>query len=186
MGAAVDADDAAALIRPAVPDPGGTWADLGAGTGTFTRALATLLGPGGRVYAVDRDPRVVRALRTWVWEGRRTAAEVTPVLADFTEPLALHALDERLDGVLAANALHFVDAAVQAEVLARVAAVARPGGRLVLVEYEGRQPSRWVPSPVSLARFRALAREAGLADPTLIGTRPSAFGGNLYAALVTT
>ena len=49
------AHDAAALIRSAVTEPGGKWADLGAGTGTFSRALATLLGPAGTVYAVDHD-----------------------------------------------------------------------------------------------------------------------------------
>jgi len=182
----VDAEDAGALIRPAVPGPGGTWADLGAGGGTFTGALATLLGPGGHVYAVDRDPQAVRALRAWAQEEGRGVAAVTPVLADFARPLPPHVVNAVLDGVLAANALHFVDAAAQAAVLARIAAAVRPGGRLVLVEYEGRRPGRWVPFPVSLERFRALAAEVGLAEPTVIGTRPSAFGGSLYAAMTTT
>lgn len=56
----------------------------------------------------------------------------------------------------------------------------------MLVEYEGRRPGRWVPFPVSLSRFRVLAAEVGLAEPTLVGTRPSAFGGSLYAAMATT
>jgi ubiquinone/menaquinone biosynthesis C-methylase UbiE len=43
-----------ALIRPAVPGEGGSWADLGAGAGNFTRALGNLLGPKGTIYAVDR------------------------------------------------------------------------------------------------------------------------------------
>ena len=36
-----------ALIRGGVPRAGGVWADLGAGTGNFTWALAELIGPQG-------------------------------------------------------------------------------------------------------------------------------------------
>ena len=48
--------DAFNLIRTGVPGRGGVWADLGAGSGVFTRALADLLGPEGQVFAVDRQP----------------------------------------------------------------------------------------------------------------------------------
>ena len=58
----MNARDARALIAPAVDGPGGIWADLGAGTGTFTRALAGLLGPDCTIYAVDRDPHSVAEL----------------------------------------------------------------------------------------------------------------------------
>ena len=174
-------DEAAALIRQAVAGggTGETWAELGAGGGTFTRALAQLLGPGGRVYAVDRDRRAIDALRSVVAREDARAAPVTPVLADFTRPLALPALD----GVLLANALHFVPDVAQRDVLARVAGHLRPGGRLVVAEYDGRSPSRWVPYPVPLARFRALATEIGLGDAELVGERRSAYGGRLYAAM---
>ena len=40
--------DHVALLRPGVP-PGGAWADIGAGEGAFTLALADLLGPGGSI-----------------------------------------------------------------------------------------------------------------------------------------
>jgi ubiquinone/menaquinone biosynthesis C-methylase UbiE len=44
-----------ALIRGGVAEPGGIWADLGAGTGNFTWALAELLGLSATVHAIDRD-----------------------------------------------------------------------------------------------------------------------------------
>ena len=171
--------DAVALLRPAVPVPaqsGGAWAELGAGTGVFTRALAALLGPDARIFAVDADDAALGVIRTW-GAGARGGPAVTTIHADFTRPLDL----PPLDGVLMANALHFApDAAV---VLSLAAGYLRPGGRLVLIEYEGRRASPWVPYPVSAARFRELAAGAGLAPPRVVATRPSAFGGELYVAV---
>jgi SAM-dependent methyltransferase len=175
----MDVAAAAALIRSALRRTDDTWADLGAGGGTFTRALASLLGHAGRVIAVERDASAVAALRALARgaDGGADAA-ITVVQADFTRPLDLPALD----GVLLANALHFVPDADQPRVVAAVARHLRPGGRLAIVEYEGRRPSRWVPFPVSFARFVELARGAGLGDATRIGERRSAFGGTMYAA----
>ena len=170
--------DAIALIRAAIPRRGETWADLGAGEGTFTRALVELLGPDGRIYAVDREASAVTALERW---AARDAPNVIPVRADFRESFALPGLDDaELDGVLLANALHFVrDADV---VLARLVERVRPGGRVVIVEYDRRGPSPWVPFPIPIARVSALTQSAGLSIPTIAGTRPSLFGGTLYAA----
>ncbi len=168
--------DALALLRAAVPAADGqVWADLGAGTGVFTRALAALVGAAGHVYAVDADGRAVRALRAWAAEAHGGPA-VTVLQADVTGPLGL----PPLDGVLMANVLHFV--ADAEAVLPRIAAGLRPGGRLVLIEYEGRRPSPWVPYPVPAARFRELAAAAGLMPPETVATRPSAFGGEMYVA----
>src|SRR5690348_10132876 len=89
------------LIRGGVPSPGGMWADLGAGTGNFTRALRELLGPGGTLYAVDRDGRAVRALGDLAVQP---GAAVIPRQADIAQPLRL----PPLDGALVANALHFI------------------------------------------------------------------------------
>ena len=52
----MDHADHVRLLRDGVTE-GGTWADLGAGTGAFTLALAELLGPGGEVIAVDQIGR---------------------------------------------------------------------------------------------------------------------------------
>lgn len=172
--------DAVALIRPAVPGGEGpaAWADIGAGSGTFTRALARLLGPGGRVYAVERDARSLAALgRRRDWSGAR----VIPVAADFTGPFDLPGLDPGgLDGMLLANALHFARDAEA--VLARLATRVRPGGRVVLVEYDGRRAGPWVPHPIPAARLPALADAAGLSPFRVVGTRPSEYSGVLYVA----
>ena len=51
----MDHADHVRLLRDGVPHEPGTWADLGAGSGAFTLALADLLPPGSLIYAVDKD-----------------------------------------------------------------------------------------------------------------------------------
>ena len=175
----MDTREASALIAGAIHKRGGVWADVGAGEGTFTSALAELLGSDSTIYAVDRDASAVAALEHW---APRAKAKVMPVAADFTRPFDLPGLDGRLlDGMLLANALHFVrDADV---VLARLAAMVKPGGRVVFVEYDRRAASRWVPYPIPATRLRALAASAGLSTPTVTATRPSDYGGEIYVAV---
>jgi ubiquinone/menaquinone biosynthesis C-methylase UbiE len=167
------------LIRAAIPARGGAWADLGAGDGTFTRALVELIGPEGRVYAVDRDARALAVL------GRRlkaAASSVVPVQADFSAPFDLPGRGATgLDGMLFANALHYVRDADT--VLVRLAQWLRPGGRVVIIEYDRRPSSRWVPHPIPPERLPSLAAAAGLTTPRITNRRRSAFGGDLYVAV---
>src|SRR5213082_2962715 len=123
--------EALELLRAAIPSADGeTWADLGAGTGIFTRALASLVGPAGRVIAVDADAGALEAVRAWATRAR-AGAVVTELRADIAQPHDLPAMD----GMVMANVLHFVRE--QADVLARLAAHLRLGRRMVLIEYEG-------------------------------------------------
>ncbi len=169
------------LIRGAVAGHGLVWADLGAGQGTFTRALATVLGPASTIYAVDRDARAVAALEQLAGSVEAT---VVPVAGDFTAPLHVRGLArESLDGMLVANALHFAER--QEQVLARLCDLVRPGGRVVLVEYDQRAASRWVPYPIGTARLPALAAAASLLPFEVAATRPSEYSGTIYCATAT-
>jgi len=167
--------EAADLLRPAVAGRKGAWADCGAGSGTFTRALLELLGAGSHIYAIDRDAGAL------AW-ARKKAPFVTPVVADFTRPVPLpHADPRSLEGMLFANALHFVEDATTA-LASLCAAWLAPGARVVVVEYDGRGPNRWVPYPLPAGRWPALAAAVHLTDPVIRGRRRSAFGGDLYVA----
>jgi ubiquinone/menaquinone biosynthesis C-methylase UbiE len=173
----MDHAEMVALIRRGVPGTGGVWADLGAGTGNFTLALAELLGAAGVIYAVDRDARALATLRNRLAHSPPAAA-VHPVQADVTRLPAL----PRLDGVLMANLLHFL--ADPVELLRRLRAGLQPGGRIVIVEYAQTTPLPWVPYPVPWARLAALADEAGFAPARQVGSRRSARGGReMYAAV---
>lgn len=174
----MDNDDAIELLRDAVGHRSGIWADLGAGTGTFTLALARTLAAGSTVYAVDTDPTAVRALGNLTTASDH--ARIVPVKADFTDPLELPGLSGAapLDGILLANSLHFVRDA--AAVLTRLVHNVRSGSRVIVVEYDRRESSRWVPYPIPASRWPALATEAGLDEATITATRPSEYSGYLY------
>lgn len=172
----MDRAEMIALIRDGVPEPGGVWADLGAGTGNFTWALRQLLGAHGTIYALDRDARAITRQHELL-AAAEPGATITPRQADITQPLALPALD----GVLMANVLHFIRD--QAAMLAHAAGCLRPDGHFLLVEYDLQQPRTWVPFPVAFERFQSLAGGCGLAAPTLVGTRRSPSSGVvMYAA----
>lgn len=176
----MEKEDAIGLIRPAVDGRSGRWVELGAGTGTFTKALAAALDSTSTIVAVDKDARAVAALRRLA----ATDARITAVEGDFTRPEDLAGLaDAPFDGVLMANALHFVHDAAGG--LRDIARHIRPGGRVVLVEYDRRIGNPWVPHPIPASRLGAVALTAGLDAPEIVGRRPSAFRGEMYCAVMT-
>ena len=175
---AMDHADHVALLRKGIPQPGGCWADLGSGRGAFTLALAQLLGPEAHIHSVDRDGRALKAQERAL-RARFPDNPVTYHRADFTRPLDL----PPLDGIVIANALHFVPAgAAQLALVRRLHGHLLPGGRLLLVEYGTDQGNRWVPYPLSFLSWQALAGRAGFRATTLLATRPSRFLGQIYAA----
>ena len=173
----MDHADHVSLLRPAVT-PGGSWADIGAGEGAFTLALADLLGPGGRIVAVDRDAGALRTNAERV-HARFPEVEITTLPADLTD--AGLALPE-LDGILAANSLHYVKRERQVEVVRALAAHLRPGGRFAVVEYDADRGNPYVPHPFSAASWERLAAAAGLVGTERIGRVPSRFLGAIYSA----
>jgi SAM-dependent methyltransferase len=165
------------LIRAGVDPDARRWAELGAGQGAFTAALADLIGLGASITAVDRDGRALDALRQRL--AGRPGLELAVVRADFTRPLQLAGLD----GVLMANSLHFVRD--QAPVLAAVRRLLRPGGRLLMVEYDADRGNPWVPHPFSFATWLEMAAAAGFVGTRQVGYRPSRHLGGIYAAVST-
>jgi SAM-dependent methyltransferase len=172
----MDKREAIELISTAVAGSGALWADVGAGSGTFTRALRSILPTGSRVYAVDKDPGAIALLS-------EIGDNVVPVHADFTRRSVLAGQVASLDGLLLANALHFVRDADN--VLRHLASLLRPGGRVVIVEYDRRAASPWVPYPIDSDRWPALAERAGLTTPRITARMPSRYAGDLYAGVAT-
>jgi hypothetical protein len=147
-----------------------TWCDLGCGTGTFTLALATLLSPGSVIHAIDKDEKSLSQI-----PDRYQAVTIRKEVVDLSEgDLSLPALD----GVLMANFLHFIEN--QGDFLGRLRSLSE---RLLIVEYDGRPPSQWVPYPLGYSVLRGLLLGRGFTGVARVSTRPSRFGGEMYSAL---
>ncbi len=164
------------LLRPADVSPGGTWADLGAGSGAFTLALRELLGAGGAVYAVDKDRRSLDSLARAYQARFGDAQDLHLVHADFTRDLDL----PPLDGAVMANSLHYYKD--KEKVLRHVRTFLKPGGALLLVEYNVNSGNPWVPHPLTFETYRALAPRAGFSEPRLLAKHPSSFLREFYSA----
>ncbi|HET9755316.1 MAG TPA: class I SAM-dependent methyltransferase [Candidatus Limnocylindrales bacterium] len=174
----MDHRDHVDLIRGGVAGAGPVWADIGAGTGAFTLALADLLGDDARIVAVDRDAAALTQNAREV-ATRFPATTLTTLVADLQNPLDL----PRLDGLLAANSLHFVSRDRQVSVVAALAGHLLPRAPFIVVEYDADRGNPWVPHPFSIGRWRGLASEAGLVDTVEVGRVPSRFLGSIYAAV---
>ena len=164
--------EAAKLIRTEKisKTPAQIWCDLGCGTGTFTLALATLLPPGSVIHAIDKDETSIAQIPDQYQEVTIHKEVAHLGEREFFLP--------RLDGVLMANLLHFIKH--QSAFVARLRALS---ARLLIVEYDGRAASQWVPYPLGFSALRDLLLERGFTGVAKVGTRSSRFGGELYSAV---
>ena len=161
-----------ALIRAGVSESQGIWADLGAGSGNFTRALRQLLGTKATIYAVDKDQRALTQLQ------RRVTPPIRIINADFTTPLDL----PPLDGIVMANALHWVGR--QKQILTNLVKHLKSNAPLIIVEYDVTIPRAYIPRPVPYTHFETLALSAGLHNIAQIGNRKSpSTGVTMYAGI---
>lgn len=172
----MDHADHVNLLRGGVEGAGSVWADLGAGRGAFTLALADLLGRTCEIHAVDRDASALRE-NARVMRARFPRANVTYYAADFTLPLEL----PLLDGIVMANSLHFQDD--QPAVVRRLREQLAPGGRFLIVEYNLQRGNFAVPHPVPYTAWERLARDAGFEHTELLARRSSRFLHEIYSAV---
>ncbi len=174
----MDHADHVRLIRDGVAGAGHRWLDLGAGRGAFTLALADVLGAAGQIVAVDRDRSALADLAL-AMRHEFQSVSLRTLAADFAAPLDLE--PGSFDGIVAANSLHFVWQ--PAPTLRSVARLLRPGGRLVVVEYDADTGTPYVPYPISFRALPSVLRDAGFGEPRLIGRVPSRYLGAIYSAV---
>jgi SAM-dependent methyltransferase len=153
------------------------WADLGCGDGTFTRALADVLGAGSIIYAMDRNASALKRI-----PAKHGAVRIDTRQGDFTkQPWPF----DDLDGILMANSLHYVQD--QATFIRRCESQMKADRHFVIVEYELHKANRWVPYPLNRRALVDLFGAAGYSSIRVLGARPSVYhAGQIYAALITT
>jgi ubiquinone/menaquinone biosynthesis C-methylase UbiE len=171
----LDHRDHVSLIRDGVAGIPGEWADLGSGGGAFTLALAELLGHDSRIHSIDRDVHALERQRRAMAE-RFPESQVSYVRADFSRSLEL----PPLDGVVMANSLHFMRR--KEPVLELIRGYLKPGGRIVLVEYDSDRGNPWVPHPLSYSSWERLSTAAGFEQTRLLKRVPSGVLSAIYSA----
>lgn len=150
-----------------------TWADLGAGNGLFSQALATQLANGSVIYPID-TAAVVKTITS-----PTSGVSIKPIQMDMTSA----ELNVRFDGVLMANSMHFVQDQ-QAFLLKWVNAL-KPGGRILVVEYDLTEPNPWVPFPISFNALVKLATSVGCREISRLAEKPSLYNHSvIYSALM--
>jgi SAM-dependent methyltransferase len=119
------------LLVPALQlKPGDSVADLGCGTGYYTRRLAQAVGTNGLVYAEDIQPEMLDLLTN------KLAAEgihnVRPVLGTITDPKLPRA---SVDLILMVDVYHEFDHPF--EMISAMIPALKPAGRIAFVEFRG-------------------------------------------------
>jgi ubiquinone/menaquinone biosynthesis C-methylase UbiE len=135
-------------------------ADIGSGSGYFALRFAHHVGAAGHVYAVDVEPAMVLYLNRRI---RETGAwTVRSILADPDDPLLP---DASLDRVFICDTWHHIER--QQAYLAKLATLLKPGGQIVMIDFQKRDLP--VGPPVSMK----IAREDLIRQMDAAGFRPA-------------
>ena len=115
--------------------PGDKVADLGAGSGLFTRPLASKVGPEGVVYAIDINNDLLAHIEETAFEEGLT--NIKTVLASQYDPK----IPEKVDLVLICDTLHQIEN--PGVYLSNLVNYLSDGGRVAIIDYERKWPQRF-------------------------------------------
>jgi ubiquinone/menaquinone biosynthesis C-methylase UbiE len=155
-----------AIVDASSLRPGMYVADIGAGTGLFTRLFATAVEPGGTVYAVDISETFIdNILRTC---REQNLANVTGIVNTQTDT-ALPA--NSVDLAFIADTYHHFE--YPRQMLASIHEALRNDGRVIIVDFlrDPRVSSRWVMGHVRSNKAQTIG-EMQEASFRLVADRP--------------
>lgn len=124
----------------------GMWvADLGAGTGYFSRYLDAAVRPSGVVFAVDTEPNLIAYLRERAEREKTTT--IAPLLASTDDP---RLPPRALDLVLIVDTYHHLDDRLA--YLERLGTTLKPNGRVAIIDWQKGELPVGPPAEHKLAR----------------------------------
>ena len=103
-------------------------ADLGCGTGWFARRMARVVGPMGKVYAIDIQPEMLELMKGYL--ANENVTNVVPVLGASDDP---RLAPGSLDWILMVDVYHELQQ--PKAMLARIRESLKAAGKIALVEY---------------------------------------------------
>lgn len=149
-----------------------TWLDLGCGSGIFTLALAELLPFGSTIVGVDKEKQ---NLPKQSLNGNK--------IDFFRSDMLEIQFDKKIDGILIANALHYVEN--QTEFIEHFRELMPEKVNIVLVEYDTEIANQWVPFPVQFGKLPQLFTNEKRIEK--LGQRQSIYNSSImYAAQIQT
>lgn len=155
-----------AIVEASGLRPGMNVADIGAGTGLFTRLFAQQVTPGGKVYAVDISGTFIEnILRTCREQGLNNVEGIVNSPHETRLPPA------SIDLAFVSDTYHHFE--YPQDMLASIRQALRPGGRLIVIDFRRRPEvnSPWVMGHVRAGR-ETVIREIGAAGFRFVGERP--------------
>jgi ubiquinone/menaquinone biosynthesis C-methylase UbiE len=157
--------------------PGMAVADIGAGTGLFTRLFADIVGPDGKVYAVDiAKPFLDHIAR----EAQKRGHAHVQVIQGTQETTNLPPAS--VDVAFLCDVYHHLEQ--HERILASIHRALRPGGRLVVIEFDRRAgvSSDFIMKHVRAGKAQFLAEIAAAGFEPLETPDPPRFKENFFAA----
>lgn len=134
--------------------PGMKVADIGSGSGLFTRPLAKAVAPGGIVYAVDIDQGLLKIVARSAAEAQ--LGNIQTIAAAPDDPK----LPEAVDVAFVCDTLHHIEN--PAAYVKTLKKYLKPGGRIAVIDFAAQWPQGHESLRYSAADLDGWLRAAGL------------------------